>query len=226
MPGEALLLGAAVGGIQTLIESGKAKRANKDLQKLFKQRKAFKTPSEVFDILNLTESNAAQGFSDQTMGYLTGQAESGLAAGLGTAKLLGADPNQLGGILNQYYGDIFKIGAESDLVKMKKFDSFTNALQLVAQNKEAEWQSADNLIKDQAQAAASRLGKAEQGINSGLNFAIQSLTNFAGANLYKPPVPPSVPPKGGASETVVIDSGGGAGGRTPSEILAQRNPIY
>lgn len=176
--------GVLIGGIQALIESGKAKRANADLQKLFKQRKAYSTPKEVFDILNLTEFNAQQGFSDQTTEYLTGQAESGLAAGLGTAKLLGADPNQLGGILNQYYGDIFKIGAESDLVKMKKFDSFTNALQLVAQNKDAEFQSADNLIKDQMQAAAARLGSAERGISSGLNFAIQSGVNLASSGLY------------------------------------------
>lgn len=184
-------VGSVVGLAQTFIEGGKAKRANKDLQRLFKKRKAFTTPAEVFDILNLTESNAAQGFSDETINYLTGQAGSGLSAGLGTASRLGADPNQLSTLLDSYYQDIFKIGAENELVKMKKFDSLTNAIGLVAQNKEAEYQSRENLIKDQMQAAAARLGKAEQGVNSGLNFAIQGLTNLAASDLYKTKTPNS-----------------------------------
>lgn len=184
-------IGAAVGGIQALIEGGEAKEANRDLQRLFSQRKAYKTPAEIFDILNLTESNAAHGYSDETLNYLTGQAGAGLSGTLGTAERLGADPNQLSGILDSYYGDIFKIGAENDLVKMKKFDSLTNAIGLVAQNKEAEYQSRENLIKDQMQAAAARLSKAEQGVNSGLNFGIQALTNLASGGLYNTSKPNS-----------------------------------
>lgn len=52
-------------------------------------------------------------------------------------------------------------------------------MQLVAQNKDAEWQSQENIVKDQMQAVAGRLGKAEQGINSGLNLTMQGLTNVA-----------------------------------------------
>lgn len=177
-------LGAAAGLVQTIIEGGKARRANKELDSLFKKRSPYKTPKEVFDILNLTTSNASQGFSDETMGYLTGQAGAGLSGALGTASRLGADPNQLSGLLDSYYQDIFKIGNENELVKMRKFDSLTNAMNLVAQNKDAEWQSQENLIKDQMQAVSARLGNAQQGINSGLNFGIQGLTNIASAGLY------------------------------------------
>lgn len=178
-------IGAAIGGIQAIIGAGQANRANEDLKKLFSQRKAFKTPAEIFEILNMQQFNAAEGFSDDTTSYLTGQAGAGLAAGLGTASRLGADPNNLSGIIDSYYADIFKIGAESDLVKMKKFDSLTSALQLVAQNKEAEQVSADNLIKDQMQAAAARLNAGQQNIQSGLNASINSLTTLAMSDLYK-----------------------------------------
>jgi len=230
MPVEQLIaggIGAVAGLAQTLIESGKAKKANKELDSLFKKRRAYKTPAEVFDILNLTTSNAAQGYSDETMNYLTGQAGAGLSAGLGAATRLGADPNQLSGLLDSYYQDIFKIGNENELVKMKKFDSLTNAMQLVAQNKDAEWQSQENLIKDQMQSVAARLGKAEQGINSGLNFGIQGLANIASANLYGD----QGSSNGGGNVSSSRQSGsvvssGGTGGRTPSEILAQRNQIF
>lgn len=185
------LITGGIGLAQTLINAGKEKRANKELKRLFSQRKSFETPSEIFDILNLSQFNAAQGFSDQTTSYLTGEAGAGLAGSLGTATRLGADPNALSGTIDQYYKDIFKIGAESDLVKMKKFDSFTNALGLVAQNKEAEWQSEENLIKDQMAAVASRVQAANTGQQSGLNLALGSLAALASNNLYKTKQPNS-----------------------------------
>ena len=180
-------VGAVTGGIQALVNAGKEKRANRELKRLFSQRKSFETPEEIFEILNMQQFNAAQGFSDQTTDYLTGQAGAGLASGLGTATRLGADPNQLSGIIDNYYQDIFKVGAESELVKMKKFDSLTSALKLVSENKEAEWQSQDNLIKDQMQAVAGRVQAANQGQQSGLNLALSSLSALATNNLYKTP---------------------------------------
>lgn len=191
------IAGIAIGGIQALIDAGKAKRANRDLKRLFSQRKAFKTPSEVFDILNLSQFNAQQGFSDDTMAYLTNQAGAGLSAGLGAATRLGADPNQLSGMIDQYFSNIFRVGAESDMVKMKRFNDFSNALQLVAANEEAEQISKDNLIKDQMAAASQRLGAAQTGIQSGLNFAVNSAAILASNDIYglnkkrRPDLPPA-----------------------------------
>jgi hypothetical protein len=182
-------VGAAIGGIQALVGAGQAKRANRDLKRLFSQRQAYQTPEQIFEILNMQQFNAQQGFSDETQSFLTGQAGAGLSAGLGTASRLGADPNQLGGIIDNYYQDIFKIGAESDLVKMKKFDSLTSALNLVAENKTAEWQSQENLIKDQMAAAAQRLGAGQQNIQSGLNAGLSSISALAGMNLFKTKTP-------------------------------------
>lgn len=182
-------VGAAVGGVQALVNAGKERRANRELKNLFSQRRQFQTPEEIFEILNMQQFNAQQGFSDQTTEYLTGQAGAGLSAGLGTAARLGADPNQLGGLIDNYYQDIFKIGSESELVKMKKFDSLTTALNLVAENKAAEQVSADNLIKDQMQAVASRVGAANAGQQSGLNLALSSIGALATNNLYKTNTP-------------------------------------
>lgn len=177
-------IGAAAGLVQSLIGGGQAKRANKELKRLFSQRSAYSTPSEIFDILNLQQFNAQQGFSDDTMSFLEGQAGAGLAAGLGTTQRLGGDPNATAGLIDNYYKDIFKIGAESDLVKMKKFDSFTNALNMVAENKTAEWQSEENLIKDQMQAAAQKVGAGQQNIQSGLNATLGSISALLTGGLY------------------------------------------
>lgn len=182
--GISAILGSVTGLAQTVGGFIQAGRANKDLKKLFKQRKAYETPAEIFEILQMTQNNAQSGFGAETMDFLTGQADRGLSASLGTAARLGADPNALGGILDSYYQDIFKIGGENELLKMKKFDSLTNALQLVSQNKEAEQISADNLIKDQMAAAAARLGKGEQNISSGAGLLLNSATAFETNSLY------------------------------------------
>lgn len=182
-------LGAVAGIAQSIIEGGKAKKANRELDSLFKKRTKYQTPKEIFDILNLTTSNAAQGFSDETNAYLTGQAGAGLSSGLGAASRLGADPNQLSGLLDNYFQNIFKIGNENELVKMKKFDSLTNAINLVSQHKDAEWQSQENLIKDQMQSVAARVGNAQIGVNSGINLAFQGLSSLASAGLYDEDIP-------------------------------------
>lgn len=171
----------AVQGIAGLIEAGKDKR---ELNRLFKQRKALKTPAEIFDIVSAQQMNTESGYSPQTLEYLSGKANTGLSSTLGAATKLGADPNQLSGILDSYFKDIFKIGGENELVKMKKFDGFLNALQLLSQNKEAEQISADNLIKDQMQAVASRLAKDEKNIQSGGNLFLNGISGLAGTNMY------------------------------------------
>lgn len=185
-------VGVLAGGIQSLIGAGQARRANRNLKRLFSQRKAYQTPEEIFEILQLTQSNASQGFSDETLQVLEGNAGRGLSATLGSATRSGADPNQLSGVLDNYFQNIFKIGTENELVKMKKFDDFTNALRTVADNRTAEWQSEENLIKDQMQAEAAKLGAGQMNLSSGLNLAFNGITNLLAGDLYgesgkKPP---------------------------------------
>lgn len=178
------MAGLVGGVVQGIAAKKQMNEENEKLDALFAQRTAFKTPKEAYDILNLSQSEAQQGFSDQTMDYFTGQAGAGLAGTLGVAKRLGADPNQLDSVLDRYYGDIFRIGAESDLVKMKKTDQFTKALGLIGANKEAEWQSQENIIKDQMQAASSRFDAQNAQWNSAFGLLTNSATNLAIDDLY------------------------------------------
>lgn len=188
MPGEAQIAAQATGSLigigQTIGGFIQTSRANKNLNKLFKRRRAYQTPDEIFDILNMATSNASAGYSPETLDYLTSGANTALSASLGTASRLGADPNALGGLLDQYSRDIFKIGGENELVKMRKFDGVMNAMQLVAQNKEAEQISRDNLIKDQMQAEAQKLAAGNQNIQSGLNLITNSASSAATSGLY------------------------------------------
>lgn len=174
-----LPIAAAVAGVAGLIQGGiglaQQGRANKQLNKLFKQRRQFETPSEIFDILQMNQYASQTGFGADTMDFLTGQADRGLSSSLGTAQRLGADPNAIGGILDSYFQDIFKIGSDDELLKMKKFDSLLNATQLLAANKEAEWLSKENILKDQMAAIATKVQAGQQNLQSGANLALGSL---------------------------------------------------
>lgn len=169
-----------VQGVGGLIQQG---RANKQLNKLFKQRTAFETPSEIFDILQMNQYASQTGFGADTMDFLTGQADRGLSSSLGTAQRLGADPNAIGGILDSHFKNIFKIGSEDELLKMKKFDSLLNATQLLAANKEAEWLSKENILKDKMAALATKVDAGRQNLQSGANLGLNALV--AAENFYK-----------------------------------------
>lgn len=188
MPGEAQLAAqgatSLIGAVQIISDLTKAGKANRNLSRLFKQRRAFQTPSEIFDIVNAQESNAASGFSPETLQYLTMGANTGLASTLGSATRLGGDPNNFSSILDTYSRGIFSIGKENELVKMKKFDGLMNALQLLASNKEAEWLSEENLIKDQMAAEAQKIGAAEKGVGSGANLLVNSISAFGATDIY------------------------------------------
>jgi hypothetical protein len=213
------------GGVQAAVGAGQTIAGNAKLKRLFSQRKAFQTPQEIFDILNMTENNAQTGLSSETTQYLTDQADRGLTSQLGVATRLGADPNQIGATLDNYFQDIFKIGNENEIQKLKKFDSVANALQLVAQNKEAEFQSKDNLIKDQMQSAAQKVASGQQNLQSGLNLGLNAASAFSTQDLYKTQFSKLQQLLGGGTITTGENSGSGAGGSTPSDILALLNGI-
>lgn len=185
MPVTASIVGAGAGLIQTAIGAIGQGKANKKLKKLFKQRSAFETPAEVFDILNSTQYNAQSGYDPQTLDYLTTQADRGFATQTGTALRLGADPNLVSGLDDRYLQDIMRIGSDNATLQLQNFDKFLNAKQLVATNKEAEWQSKENLIKDQMQAITGQAAAGAQNVNSGFNLLTQGISNYGTAKLYK-----------------------------------------
>lgn len=179
-----LAIGATASGIQNLIALIGAIGGNNKLKKLFKQRTAFQTPSEVLDILNSTEQRAQSGYDPQTLDFLTNQADRSFATSTGNALRLGADPNVIAGLDDQYLQNIMKIGSDNATLQLQNFDKFLNAKQLVAANKEAEWASKENLIKDEMAAASTKVAAGQQNLQSGINLGLQVATSGAMNDLY------------------------------------------
>lgn len=179
----------AVGAYQSAKGASNQKKAEKRSEELFKNRKQYETPAEILDIFNQAQYNAQTGFSNTTLSYLTSQANGALAGSLDTAKQLGADPNSISGLLDQSFQNIFKIGSENDMLKMKKFDNLLNATQMVAQGKDAEYVSGQNLIKDQMAVQFQKGQQAQIDRQSGLNLIINGASAVATSGLFKTDTP-------------------------------------
>lgn len=181
------IVGAGAGIYQGFKGASDAKKAQGQSDALFAQRKAYKTPSEVFDVFNQAQNNAQSGYDPTTLGYLTSQTNNATNAALDTSKLLGGDPNSFANLIDQNFQQIFKVGSENNLLKMKKFDQLLNATNLIIGNKDAEFASQDNLLKDQLQAAAQRTQVGRQNEQSGINLALNGFSSLASNSLFKTP---------------------------------------
>lgn len=175
---------AGIGLLQTGIGASRQGKANKKLKKLFAQRQSFQTPKEVFDILNSTQYNAQSGFDPQTMTFLNNSADRAFATNTGTALRLGADPNVVAGLDDQYLQSIMKIDSDNSLLQLQNFYKFLNAKQLVASNKEAEWASKEDILKDEMQMYGQKAKAGADNVNSGLNLIGQGVSNYFSSQLY------------------------------------------
>jgi len=176
---------AGLGVIQTVdgfIQRGKAK---KQMAKLQAQRKAYETPEEVYKILQATQQNAQTGLGAQTLNYLTGNADQVFSQAIGAITLNGGDPNSLGALFEQRVNQSMAIGAQDQAAQMANFAKYLGALNTLGENKAAEQQSKDNLLKDQIQAASAQGADATKGIQSGTNAVIGSFAAGQQMNLYK-----------------------------------------
>lgn len=168
---------AVLGGIQTI--SGNAAK-----KKALAQRKPYQTPQEITDILNLTESNAQQGYDPNTLAYLTNQTDRAFSGALGTAELLGANPNDLSGIFDQKIQGLMKIGAENHQSNMENLSKYLGALDSVASNKAAEQKSKQDIVKDYLQAAGQEVQTGTANISGGINTAFSSLVAGKTGGIY------------------------------------------
>ena len=185
MPGEVELATAAIGLVQTgLGFIGKGKRT-REMNALIAQRKAFQTPDEILKIEQGTQANTANGLGAETLSFLTNQSERAFSGAVGSANLLGGDPNTSASIFDQNFNNIMKIGSENHAANLAKFTQYLGALNTVAENKVAEQVSKDNLLKDQIQAKAAAGADANKNIQNGLNTAVAGAGAYAAGQLYK-----------------------------------------
>src|SRR5687768_11488299 len=90
-----MAVGATTAGMQSLLGLTQVISGDTRVKRLMGQRKAFKTPEEVFKVLNATQNMAQQGYDATTLNFLTSDIDRSFAEGLGAAQRMGADPNQL-----------------------------------------------------------------------------------------------------------------------------------
>jgi hypothetical protein len=154
-----------LGAVQSISGSIRAKRLSRRLR-------PFKTPNEAYKVLNATEQAAQSGYDPTTLKYLTDNIGKSTAASLGAATRLGANPNQLSAILDNQIEQIMRVGAGNHQLQMTSFSRYLGALEMVGKNKEAEWASEQNILKNQIQQASQDKRAGMQNAINGVNAVL------------------------------------------------------
>lgn len=165
--------GIVVGAVQT----GKA---NKRIKNAMNQRKAFKTPDEVFQLLNSAQSKA-QG-DTITRDFQQNQLDMGFADALSTAENLGAGPNSLSSLFGKKIQGQLQIGEDFHRSNMEAWGNYAKALAIVGENKAAEQASQDNIWKDYMQSLAKQKVDANATLNNGINTTIGAAAAYGTAH--------------------------------------------
>lgn len=177
-------VGAALGVIQTGYGIYQDISAKKRQKAALRKRKAYKTPDEIFDILNATEYNAQTGYDPITLNYLTDETNRSFASSISAAERLGADPNALSAIFGQNVDNIRRISSDNHALYMQNFGQYLDALSTVAANDAAEQKSQQDLIKDELQAAGADLQSATGNISGGINTLLATMSADEISQLY------------------------------------------
>jgi len=184
---------AAVAVGTTVYGAVKADKASKDAKKAQAKIKPYKTPKEVYDVLNATQANASTGFDAATLDYLTKQTDNSFAGALSTAQQLGADPNALSAIFGQKVDGIMQIGAQNHQLQMANFSAYLNAKNAISAGDAAEQKSVQDQLKDQLQKIAIDKQNATAQISQGINTGISAAAMYGMGQLYKPEGAVSIP---------------------------------
>lgn len=184
-----VMAGLSIGGgiVESIIGAINEGKAKKRQQVLLSQRKAYKTPSDIYDIVNATQFNASSGLSSKTLDYLTNKLDETTSASIDAITRMGNDPNLLSSIFQQGAGELDKIGAMDIEQQTKNFSMFLNAKSDLAANKAAEQKSREDILKDKLAAEGINRSTANQNISSGLNLAISGAALAATDKLYDDP---------------------------------------
>lgn len=182
----------AMGIIQTITGDAKTKR-------LMGQRRAYKTPEEIYKILQATEQ-AMGGYDPTTLNFLTNQTDRAFDQATGSAVRLGANPNDLSSLFDQKIQGIMKIGADNHAINMEQFGKYLSALDVVASNKAAEQKSQQDIIKDKLASASAEKAAGIQNLGSAANAFIGLDASSKTSDLYKK-IEALLKPKTGTTQT-------------------------
>lgn len=168
-------------GVYGAIKKGKAER---EMQKLLAERKAYQTPEEVFMQLQATQQKAGQGMGADVLNYLTTGANRDFSSGVGAATRLGGNANDLAALFDKRIMASMGIAGQNQAQKMANFSQYLGALGTMAENRTAEWQSQENILKDRIQAVSGQGADATRNIQGGLNTVLGGVSAAGMSNLY------------------------------------------
>lgn len=175
--------GAALSALQTGWGIYQDIKSQKKINSLLTQETPFQTSQQIYDILNAT-LNQAQG-DTITRNFETNQVNQNLSDSIGAATRLGADPNVLSSIFQNSVNGIMKVGEDFHQSNTAAFSNVLNAFKLLADNKDAEYASKQDILKDKLAAAGANLQTGTQNISGGLSGILSSLSSKATGDLFK-----------------------------------------
>jgi len=177
-------VGLVTSGIQTVLGIVQAISGSAKAKKFQQMLEPFKTPDEVYKILDATKNLSSQGFDPATLNYLTSNVDEAFASSASIAKRLGADANTLSNLFSDRINAVMKIGADNHALNMENFSKYLGALDTVASNKAAEQKSKQDLIKDQIQAAVADKQAGLQNIGGGINTGLSTISANESGKLF------------------------------------------
>jgi hypothetical protein len=175
---------AGIGAVQAIGGILGATSAQRKLDALLAQRKAYQTPQEIYDIVNATENRASNGFDAGSLGYLTDQTDRAFDSSLGAIQRLGGDPNDASALFDQKMQQVLKIAGENHRLGLETFSRFLGAKEMLASNLAAEQKSKEDILKDRLAAATGNLNTQKQNIQNGLNTVFSAASSYATGDLY------------------------------------------
>jgi hypothetical protein len=173
-----------LGVVQTIKGFSDQAKATRKTNELMSQRKSYKTPEEIFKIEQATQQNAQTGLGAETLAYLTSNNDRNLSTMISASSLSGGDPNNFGDLLDRAMQQTMQIGGQNQAMQMENFSKYLGALNTVADNRTAEWQSQENILKDKLQAASGQAADAAKNIQSGINTGLGALSANEQMKLY------------------------------------------
>ena len=168
---------AGMGIIQSGIGIFQQAASNRRLKRLLQQRELYTTPQEFFDMNNMALNSAQTGYDADTMAYLTGQTDRALTSSFGAITRLGGDQNDISSIFDRSIQSIIKNAADSEMIKLKKFDTLMQTVGQLGQEKKAEFADRELLLKDKMAAEGMKAQAGAQNLQSGLNTVGSAIAN-------------------------------------------------
>lgn len=159
-------------------------KARRRMNKLIDQRTSYKTPEEILLIEKALRAKASTGLGSETLAYLTGNADIAFSGAIGSSGRLGGDPNDLAALFGLRMQQSMAIGAENHAKQMENFSKWITSLNVLGENKAAEWQSKEDILKDRLQAESGNYQAAQQTMVSGINSLIGAGSSYAMGRLY------------------------------------------